>query len=283
MAGMTQTSASGAAAQVERVGQQADRSDWVDGAVRFGLVAYGFVHLLIAWVAIELALGKGNGNPSAKGAMAHLADQRFGHVLLWAVAVGLFLLVLWRILEAAVGHRDKEGAKRVWSRLFSLARGGVYGAIGLSAVRVATGSGGGSSSKQSKTMTARVLDWPAGEWIVGLVGLAILGYGASLVWRGVTDGFLEHLDGRGQTGDSGTAYTWLGRAGYVSKGIAIGIVGCLFGYAAINHDPNKTGGLDQALRDVLDRPFGPTLLLAIAAGIGCYGLFCFARARHLSR
>ena len=283
MAVMTQTSASGAAAQVERAGQQADRSDWMDRAVRFGLVAYGFVHLLIAWVAIQLALGTGNGNPSAKGAMAHLSQQRFGHVLLWAVAVGLFLLVVWRVLEAIGGHRDKEGGKRVWSRLFSLGRGVVYGVIGFSAVRVATGSGGGSSSKQSKTMTARVLDWPAGEWIVGLVGLAILAYGASLVWRGVTDGFLEHLDGQGRSGDSGTAYTWLGRAGYVSKGIAIGIVGCLFGYAAISHDPNKTGGLDQALRDVLDQPFGPTLLLVIAAGIGCYGLFCFARARHLSR
>jgi hypothetical protein len=34
---------------------------------------------------------------------------------------------------------------------------------------------------------------------------------------------------------------------------------------------------------VLDQPFGPVLLLVIAAGIGCYGLFCFARARHLSR
>ena len=40
---------------------------------------------------------------------------------------------------------------------------------------------------------------------------------------------------------------------------------------------------DQALRDVLQRPFGPTLLLLIAAGLGCYGLFCFAWARHLSR
>jgi hypothetical protein len=280
---MTQTSPGGTADKVERAGEEADRSDWMDHAVRIGLVAYGFVHLMIAWVAIQLALGKSNGNPSAKGALAHLADEPFGHVLLWAVAMGLFLLVVWRILEAIGGHRDEDGAKRVWKRLFSVGRAVIYGAIGFSAARVATGSGGGSSSKQSKTMTARVLDWPAGELIVGLVGLGILAYGAMLVWRGCTDGFLEHIDGQGQSGDSGTAYTWLGRAGYVSKGIAIGIVGCLFGYAAINHDPNKTGGLDQALREVLDRPFGPTLLLVTAAGIGCYGLFCFARARHLSR
>ncbi|MGZ4457203.1 MAG: DUF1206 domain-containing protein, partial [Nocardioides sp.] len=31
------------------------------------------------------------------------------------------------------------------------------------------------------------------------------------------------------------------------------------------------------------QPFGPFLLGLIAVGIACYGLFCFARARHLSR
>jgi hypothetical protein len=278
---MTQTSPRGAAAQVEQAGAEADRSDWMDRAVRFGLVAYGFVHLLIAWVAIQLALGRGNGNPSAKGAMAHLADQRFGHVLLWAVAVGLFLLVVWRVLEAIGGHRDADGGDRVRKRLTSLGKAVIYGGVGLSALRIATGSG--HSSKGSKALTARVMDWPGGQWIVGLVGLAIIGYGAQMAWRGVNDKFLEHLDGEGRSGDSGTAYTWLGRAGYVSKGVAIGIVGCLFCYGAITHKPNKTGGLDQALHDVLQQPFGPVLLLVIAAGIGCYGLFCFARARHLSR
>ena len=29
--------------------------------------------------------------------------------------------------------------------------------------------------------------------------------------------------------------------------------------------------------------FGPVLLAAIAIGIAAYGLFCFARAKHLSR
>jgi hypothetical protein len=34
---------------------------------------------------------------------------------------------------------------------------------------------------------------------------------------------------------------------------------------------------------VLEQPFGPVLLFVVGAGIGCYDLFCFARARHLSR
>jgi hypothetical protein len=279
---MAQTSARGTAERFERVGEEADRSDWLDHAVRFGLLAYGFVYLMIAWVAAQLALGRPAGKPSPKGALAHLADEPLGRVLIWAIAVGLFLLVGWRVLEAIGGHRDRDGGERVRGRLTSLGKAALYGVLGVSAVLVAKGDRQ-TGSRGTKAMTARVMDLPAGQWIVGLVGLAIIGYGAVLVWRGCTDEFLEHLDGQGRSGETGRAYTWFGRVGHVAKGIAFGIVGCLFGYAAITHEPRKSGGLDQALRKVLDEPFGPWLLLLIALGIGCYGLFCFAWARHLSR
>ena len=49
----------------------------------------------------------------------------------------------------------------------------------------------------------------------------------------------------------------------------------------ITHDAKKSGGLDQALLTVLDQPFGPVLLCAIGLGLGCFGLFTLARARHL--
>jgi hypothetical protein len=34
---------------------------------------------------------------------------------------------------------------------------------------------------------------------------------------------------------------------------------------------------------VLEQPFGVPMLLVLAAGIACYGLFAFAWARHLDR
>jgi len=261
-------------------GGRSDGRDWLDRAVRFGLVAYGFVYLMIAWTAAQLALGRRTGKASAKGALANLADQSFGHVLVLAIAAGLFVLVVWRLLEAAAGHRDRDGGERALARLMSLGKAVLYGAIGVSAVKVATGSG---HSQGPKTVTARLMDAPAGPWIVAGVGLAIVGYGAAMVWRGWTDKFLEHLDGEGRSGGTGRAYTWFGRVGYVAKGIAFGVVGSLFVYAAITHEPRKSGGLDQALREVLDQPYGPMLLISIAVGIGCYGLFCFAWARHRSR
>jgi len=278
---MAQTTAPRPEHPIERAGESVDRSDWLDHAVRFGLVGYGLVYLLVAWVASQLALGHHSGRPSPQGALAQLADETLGRVLIWGVAVGLFVLVVWRVLEAIGGHRGADGAELLGKRAVSLGKAAMYGVLGVSAVRVALGSG--QSSRAPKTMTAKVMDLPAGQWIVGLVGLGIVIYGAGLVWSGCTDRFLKHLDGRGRFGEAGRVYRWFGRVGHIAKGIAFGIVGCLVGYAALTHEPRKSGGLDQGLEKVLQQPFGPYLLLAIAVGIACYGLFCFAWARHLSR
>jgi hypothetical protein len=262
--------------------EQAHESDWLDHAIRAGLVAYGVVHLLIAWLAIQLALGEKEDSASNSGAMHYLAQQPLGEVLVWLVAVGMFLLVVWRLLEFAFGYRDESDDTKRWrKRATSLGKAVIYGAIGWSAVQTATGSGGGKGGTDSTT--AKLMQLPGGQLIVGAVALAIIGYGCSLVYRGWTEKFREHLDAQGQSGTDGSAYVKLGKAGYIAKGISIALVGGLFGYAAITHDPKKSGGLDQALQTVLEQPFGQVLLIAIGLGIAAYGIFCFARAKHLSR
>ncbi len=267
-----------------KVGRQ-DGSDWLDVAARVGLTAYGVVHLVTAWLALQLAFGDRQGSPSSSGAISELAQQPFGKVLVWAVAIGMFLLVVWQGIEAVAGHRDEDGGKRTGKRLLSAGKCAVYAAIGISAVKVAVGSGssGKSSEKQTDSMTATIMDLPAGQLLVGAVGLGIVGVGVAFAVRAWTEKFAKHLDAEGKSGSTGTAYLWFGKVGYAAKGVALGVVGSLFCYAALTHDAEESGGLDQALHEVLDKPFGPVLLGVIAVGIGCYGLFCLARARHLSR
>lgn len=258
------------------------RSPWLDHAIRAGLVAYGVVHLLVAWLAVQLAFGDKEDQASNSGAMHYLAQQPMGEVLVWLVAVGMFLLVLWRLLEFAFGYPEESDEKKRWrKRATSLFKAVIYGAIGVSAVRTAMGDGGGKGGTDSTTAT--IMQLPGGQLIVGAIGLAIIAYGISLIVRGWTEKFRENLDAQGQSGQDGSAYVMLGKVGYIAKGIAIAIVGGLFGYAAITHQAKKSGGLDQALQTVLEQPFGPVLLTAIGLGIGAYGLFCFARAKHLSR
>lgn len=275
---------SGITSRAESAGRQAENSDWIDHAARAGLVAYGLVHLVLAWLALQLALGDREGTPSQTGAIKQLAQQTGGTALVWAVGIGMFLLVVWQALEAAVGHRDEDGFTRTRKRVTSAAKAVLYAVIGFSAIKVAVGAGASSSSDQkSDTWTAKVMSWPGGQLLVGAVGLAIIAVGIYLIHRGWSESFRKNLDAEGKSGTSGKAYVAFGKAGYTAKGVALGIVGVLFAYAAVTHDPEKSGGLDQALYELLDKPFGPVLLGVVAIGIGCYGLFCFARARHLSR
>ena len=59
----------------------------------------------------------------------------------------------------------------------------------------------------------------------------------------------------------------LGTVGYVAKGLALVIIGLLFGWAAWSYNPERAGGLDAALSTVRGQPFGSVLLLAMAAGL----------------
>lgn len=265
---------------VARAGQRASRSVWIDRAARAGLVAYGVMHLLIAFLALRIAFGGGGGNASSQGALHELARQPFGHGLLLAVAIGLFLLALWRLVDGLTGHRDHDDAARWGLRAADVGKAVIYAGIGVSGLRVAAG---GSSHSHTRSWTARLMDLPAGQVLVGLVGLGIAVYGGVMVWRGVTGRMAKKLDAEGRSGESGRAYLFLGAAGSVAKGVAFLVVAALFCYAAVTHDPHKSGGLDVALHKVVQQPFGPWLLALVALGIGCYGLFALVRARHLSR
>jgi hypothetical protein len=261
--------------------RRSDGSDWMDHAVRVGLLSYGLVHLVLAWLAVRLAFGDGGGSASGKGALHELATTTAGRVTLYVVAAGFLALVVWQVLEAVWGHRREDGAKRLFKRLVSVGKAVVYGALGVTAFKTAIGSSSGGENTDG--ITARLMSLPAGPVIVGAVGLAILGVACGLVYSGLAENFRSDMETDGQIGKDGSAYVWFGKIGYVSKGVAIAVVGALFLYAAFTHDPDKSGGLDQALHEVLQQPFGAPILVVIALGLACFGLFCFAWARHLDR
>src|SRR4051794_2178784 len=102
----------------------------------------------------------------------------------------MFLLVVWKLLEAFVDSQLESGAKKWLKPVVNLGKAVVYGTLGVAAVHVATGS----RSKSSTTdYTATLMNAPGGRWLVGLVGGAIIGYGGFLCYRGWSGKFLEHL------------------------------------------------------------------------------------------
>jgi hypothetical protein len=240
-------------------------------AITVGLVAYGIVHLLVAWIALQLAFGKSSQEASQQGALRELAGKPLGGVLLWVVAIGLFALVVWRVLEVVWGHLDLH------KKLSSIGRGIVYLVLGISAVKVAVGSGGSSSGEQ-RTVSARLMEHGWGRAVVIAVGVAIVAIGCYQIYKAITKKFTEDL----VIGVSEVTIL-LGRIGYAAKGIAFVVAGILFGWAAIDYDPQKAGGLDTALHTIKEQPAGSVLLTVLAAGIAAFGAYCFSWSRNARR
>lgn len=263
--------------EVHQQEQRLRRTRGYRALVRTGLVCYGVVHLLIAWLALRVAWG-GGGDASQQGALKTLAKTGAGPVLLGVVAVGMFALTVWQAAEAAFGQgrvaQQHDEKRRTLKRLSSAGRAVVYLALGMSALRLVMGAGS-SSGGQEKGFTAQLMGAPLGRVLVGLVAAAVLAVAVTQVVRGVRQKFTEDL-----SGDRTRAVRVLGTVGYVAKGVALAVVAGLFGWAAITYDPKKAGGLDEALHTVGSQPAGAFLLTALALGFAAFGVFCFVWARN---
>lgn len=267
----------GAADRVGRGGNRVQHSPAYRWLAIGGLLSFGVVHLLTAWLAAEVALGA-HGEACQQGALRTLTRDALGVVLLWLVAIGLFALTVWQATQSAVGYDYLSGARRTRKRLASAGRCVVYVVLGVSAVRLAVGVGSRSSDSAPRTLTSRLMGVPFGRVLVVLVAVGILAVGVQQVVRGVRRRFTDDLDR-----SVAKPVLVLGTVGYATKGVALAIVAGLFVWAAASYDPKKAGGLDAALKTIRDRPFGAALLGVTALGIACFGVYCFFWARHSRR
>jgi hypothetical protein len=260
--------------------EQAGDSASLEGLARVGLIAYGVVYLLIGWLALQIAWGaSASKSADTSGALRTLADQPFGKILLWLVALGLVALALWQASEAIWGYRNRQAAKRIPKQATSGAKAVIYAALGVSAALVALGSGSSSSQSQQHA-TSGVLAWPGGRVIVVVAGLIIIGVGVAEVVKGVKKSFAEQIDTSSLSPAAREGVARLGQVGYIAKGVAFGVVGGLLSYATLTFDRQQAQGLDGALQTILAQPFGKFLLTAVALGFVAFGLFAMLQARY---
>lgn len=253
----------------------------VDVLGRIGLVGYGVVHLLVAWLSIEVALGVPDLAPDADGAVGAV-HRTPGGVFALALAVsGLLAFALWQVVAAAIGFRWVSGGERVRKRV-----GAVSKAIAMSALAGVVVTYllrmGGQGAGGVPQLAAGVLGLPAGRLLLGLVAAVILVIAATMAYTGVRRTFMGDLDVRRLGPTARRAIELVGSVGTLSRALALAVVGLLVGTAALFADPSRAGGLDVALRALgAVAPLGamaPWLLVVVAIGFGAFGLFCFADA-----
>ncbi|MGW7082953.1 DUF1206 domain-containing protein [Streptomyces sp. NPDC054871] len=246
-------------------------------AGRAGFVARGVVYSLIGVLALQIALGSGGEQADREGALAQVAEQPFGEVMLWALVVGFGCMALWRGARAVGRHGPRRKSA---SRALDGGRAVFYAVVcWATAMYAAGGRQGSSGDAKSQDWTKSALELPYGRILVGAAGCVLIGVGVVLAVRAMMRRFLRQLDLRSLKGRSRQVVTVLGVTGGTARGAVFAAAGIFIVTAAVQFDPDEAKGVDATLRSFAHTPAGPWLLAAVAAGLILFGVFSFASAR----
>ncbi|MDO0929286.1 DUF1206 domain-containing protein [Streptomyces sp. TG1A-8] len=252
-------------------------------AARAGFAARGLIYVLVGVIALQIAFGGDSGGEQADrgGALGELAAKPLGSVMLWTVGVALAGMALWRLSEAVFGGVGPDGGKPR-KRAAAAARFVFYAFVSYSVLSYAAGhrgSGSGSSDRQTDDVTAMVLKWPGGEWIVGVAGAAVVAAGLWIAVRAARKKFRKKLRTGAMSHRARQVTDFFGVTGGTARGVVFAVAGVFAIVAAVQHRPGKAKGMDDTLRSFRDLPAGPWLLALIAFGLAAFGVFSWCNAR----
>ena len=170
----------------ESKAEQAGDSTSLEWLARGGLIAYGVVHLLVGWLALQIAWGR----PPAPAPTPPARWKRWPDNPSARCCCGWSRSAWWHSRSGrpakpsgatATGRREagpQAGHQRGQGRRLRRPR--------LSAALVALGSGSSSSQSQEQATTG-VLAWPGGRVLVVAAGLVIIGVGVAGIVKGVKE------------------------------------------------------------------------------------------------
>jgi len=247
---------------------------------RLGWLAKGVVYFLAGLLALALvrqAIGgsdsTANQEASPNGALKEVASTSWGPVLLWTLAVGLFLYAAWRVVSAFL---PGDGGAKSWARRIGyVCSAALYGFLGVTAVALARSEQAAADGNQKvRDVAQRFMENSAGRWLVGIVGVILVAVGLYRIKKAVTQDVEDELDLGGVSESHRRWIRRLAAVGEIGRGVAFGLVGFFLARAAVDFDPAEATGLDGALRRVADEGWGQVVVAVVGLGFIAYGIFC---------
>ncbi|TCJ99501.1 DUF1206 domain-containing protein [Nocardia alba] len=261
----------------ERAPRRSAGSGALESVARFGFVARGIAYIVIGILAFLLAIGTAEHEPDAGGALAAIAAKPLGYLLLWILVLGFAALAVWRAVQVAGARRTYSGGHRTYAVISGI----VYALAFWATLRfVMHGRTPTPSDAVARDLTGRILSWEGGQVVVLAIGAAILVFGFWQAARGLRLDFAAGLRMGWMTHGMREAAIWLGRVGYLARGVIVIAIGFAAMVAAVNYDATAAKGVDAVLHDFAGSPFGPWLLMLIALGLIAFGVLSFLEAKH---
>ncbi|WP_299613876.1 DUF1206 domain-containing protein [uncultured Tateyamaria sp.] len=241
--------------------------------MRAGYGARGVIYVIVGTLAVFAAFGQGQAQGTS-GALATLQNEPMGLTALWAIAIGLWAYMIWRLTAATLDLEDHgTDAKGAFARTGQATTGLIHGAIGLSVAGLALGGGSGGGAED---WTAHVMQMPMGRALVGLAAILFIGAGAYYAKKGLTGDYKEHLRTAPFTRKVDPVLTF----GLVVHGAIIVLVGVSLGFAALNASPDQAGGIGQALDTLRGVAWGRFVLAGAGLGLISFAIYNFVEAAY---
>lgn len=258
-----------------------DHRDAITLFARMGYASRGIVYVLVGGLAALAAFGQGGQTEGSRGALERVLTAPFGKTLLGIIALGLVGYAMWRTIQA-VKDADHHGtdAKGIAIRsglMVSAVTHILLAFFAASLIFQFGGSSSGDSGGGSQGMAGWLMQQPFGRWLVGAVGIAMIGAGIAHAIKGYKAKFHKHFAMPPQT--QRWAYP-ICRFGLVTRGVVFVILGMLFLIAAYHINPEEAGGTGEVFSTLRSQAFGQWLLAIVAVGLFSFGLYSILAALY---
>jgi hypothetical protein len=254
------------------------KEKWFEKFARFGLVSKGIVYCLMGILSVLAAFGLSKEKGDKAEAFKTIYGQPFGQIILVGIGLGLFGYVMLRFFQA-FKDIDNKGSdmKGIFDRIGYSLSAFLYLGIGAYALQLVFGNGGGEGGDSRQFLVSQVLEYPGGEYAIGMVSLVVVGMGIYQITRGTTGKFMKSVNL--VHSNMKDFFKLTGVIGYISRGIVLVIVGYFLFHAAWVSNPREAQGTGAAF-DFLENNFGSLMMALVAIGLVGYGVFTFVKARY---
>ena len=206
-----------------------------------------------------------------------------GQFLNWALIVGALCFIIWRFYEA-FGDPNKIGSD---TKGILLRTGAAFSSVADAFIALSVLQAIYSRQKapvtgeptQQKAMVADLLKTEWGRTDIIIIAVILLLTALVLALYGLSKRFTESI----KAGEFSKRWTYvvhgIAYAGYLSRGVILGIIGFFFMKAAMERNGNYIVNTDKAF-DFIGDNIGGIAFLITAAGTICYGLYMFILGLH---
>ncbi len=243
-----------------------------------GCFSTGVIYGSIGVIALLSFLKLKKGGADESSFLALLDGFLAGRLLAWLIILGAVCFIVWRFYEAFKDpYKVGNDAKGILLRSGAAFSSGADAFIAFSALQALFNQQKASKTGepvQQQRLVAGMLENDWGQTVVFIIGAIVLLTALVLAFNGLSGRFTETI----RAGDfsKGWRFTVHGfaYAGYLSRGIILGITGFFFIKAALENNSTYVVNTDKAF-DFIGDHVGHVYFILVAAGTICYGLYMF--------